>query len=176
MVCIYTGPLSKALHDWCFPFTHTHCNWLPCKAATSSYGAIECQVPCSGKPSTNQGRDWIANPPTARWLLLPPEPMSPQNEGNKAKSGKALVYWSMAKLQVELQYRLTSALVWRGQGVLRRVRELTLLPGFVFWNVTSMISTSVRETWRLNEPDINRCLGKRTTTAISTPGLRGQRG
>ena len=37
MDCIYIAPLSKALYNWCFSFTHSHTrsrtngDWLPCK-------------------------------------------------------------------------------------------------------------------------------------------------
>ena len=86
MDCIYIAPLSKVLYNLCLSFTHSHTHshtngdWLPCKAPTSSSGAIGGSVSCSGDTSTRPGRDRTGNPPTARRLLLPPEPHRPHNQ------------------------------------------------------------------------------------------------
>ena len=57
MDCIYIAPLSKALFKVYLSFTHSHTNgdWLPCKAPTSSSGAIGGKVSCSGTLRHTQG-------------------------------------------------------------------------------------------------------------------------
>ena len=60
--------------------SHTNSNWLPCKVPTSSSGAIGGWGHFGGllrDTSTHPGWDRTGNPPTARQLLLPPEPYRP---------------------------------------------------------------------------------------------------
>ena len=81
MASIYIVPLSKALHNWCFSFAHSHTHT---HTHTHTHSHTH-QQQLAAMQGTNQlvTSNWGLgvlpwdNPPTARRLLLPPEPSRP---------------------------------------------------------------------------------------------------
>ena len=92
MDCMYIAPLSKVLYNLCLSFTHLHTHsyttrdWMPCKVPTSLWGAYWGLGVLLRDTSTQPGWDRTGNPPTARWLLSPPEPYHPTTQGDKNMS------------------------------------------------------------------------------------------
>ena len=80
---IYIAPLSKALYNLCLSFTHTfthpHINgdWLAMQGTNQLIRSNRGLGVLLRETSTRPGWDRTGNPPTARRLLLPPEPHRP---------------------------------------------------------------------------------------------------
>ena len=95
-----------ASHSPIHPFSHTNGNWLPCKVPTSSrsnwgLGALLRDTP------THPGGDRTGNPPTARRLLLPPEPYRfvGKHRGQTFGSFPAGLHRSLQILSKSLRFR-----------------------------------------------------------------------
>ena len=87
MDCIYIAPLYKVLYNLCLSFTHshththTHTHKRQLAAMQGTNQLVRSNLGLGvllRDTSTHPGWDRTCNPPTARQLLLPPEPYHPR--------------------------------------------------------------------------------------------------